>query len=72
LKNKTRFNDWILQSKIPGKSTTECYEYLKTLLFLRYLIRANINKAEAIGKYAPSIRVEKIPQTDFSLWSRKK
>jgi len=41
--------------RFPGKSTTECYEFIKALIFLICLIMANINEAEAIGKYAVPI-----------------
>jgi hypothetical protein len=37
--------------RFPGKSTTECYEYIKAFNF-SHMLMANINEAEAIGKYA--------------------
>ena len=42
--------------KFPGKSTTECYEYSKILVFLICLTMTNNNKAEAIGKNVEPIR----------------
>jgi len=49
----------------PGNSTTECYEYLKPLIFLIYLIMTNTNEAEAIGKYVSPIRYWKDPANRF-------
>ena len=45
--------------RFPGKSTTECYEFIKALIFLICLIMANVNEVEAIGKYASPARVLK-------------
>jgi len=38
--------------RFPGKSTTECYEYIKNLNFCHMLMHCNLCEQEANGKYA--------------------